>query len=89
MSDIEKLEVNLNYDKEKGVTGNIIMTLPDIKDEWNSLDTAAKANLTEEQLGRFMIYKRELKRDGHLWIDDAEDVLSGYIWEYIDEEPAE
>ena len=51
---------------------------PDI---WDSLDTAARANLPHYKLDAFQAYKQQLKQEGHEWIYDAEIILRGYIWD--------
>lgn len=50
-------------------------------DPWNELDDDAKANLSLNGQRKFFLYKDELKRDGHQWGDDAEDILRGFIWD--------
>lgn len=50
-------------------------------DEWNKLDRAAKANLSHSDLEDFFRYKKKLKSEGHLWQNDAESILRGFIWD--------
>ena len=56
-------------------------------DEWNSLDSAAKANLGDDgtdSFNRFIVYRDKLKSEGHEWADDACDILTGFIWDEIE-----
>lgn len=52
-----------------------------MEDTWNSLDTAAIANLGKHNFPRFQKYKEDLYSRGIQWEDDAELILRGYIWD--------
>ena len=52
-----------------------------VADIWDSLDTAALANLPHYKLDEYYLYKQQLKKEGHQWADDAEHILGGYIWD--------
>lgn len=49
--------------------------------EWDSLDDAARANLSDP--GAFFEYKGRLKKEGSTWEDDAHDILAGFIWDKL------
>lgn len=51
-----------------------------ITDQWDSLNNAARANLTEHQFNEFLKYKEELRKDGEDW-KEAELILTGFIWD--------
>lgn len=51
-----------------------------MNEEWNELDGAARKNLNERQEREFNRYKNELYEDGHNW-EDAEEILTGFIWD--------
>jgi len=53
-------------------------------EEWNSLNSAAFANLNDSDLKEFFRYRKELFEDGHFWEHDAEDILKGFIWDCIE-----
>jgi len=61
------------------------MTIPLVNDEWSELDCAAMSNLKGNSLSRFWDYKRDLKADGHTWLNNAADILTGYIWDESEE----
>ena len=50
-------------------------------DDWGELDGAAKVNLNSQQLSEFYRYKAQLKRENHKWMNDARDILIGFIWD--------
>lgn len=56
-------------------------------DEWDSLDDAAHANLGDKpsSLAEFFRYKDRLRLSGRAWTDDACDILTGFIWNEIEE----
>lgn len=56
-----------------------------MNDEWDELDNAAKANLGESGFQKFLRYKEQLKLDSHEWENDAQDILTGYIWDESEE----
>lgn len=58
----------------------------DKQDEWIGLDAAARANLSGRELEQFFVYRDSLRAEGHLWINDAEDILRGHIWDASDGE---
>lgn len=53
---------------------------------WELLDASAKVNLTPVRYMEFQAYKFRLFKGGHAWFDDAEDILTGFIWECLEEE---
>jgi hypothetical protein len=56
-------------------------------DEWDSLDDAAHANLDDKpsSLTEFFKYKEQLRSSGCTWKSDACDILTGFIWNEIEE----
>lgn len=56
-------------------------------DEWDSLDDAARANLDDKpsSLAEFFRYKERLRSSGRAWQNDACDILTGFIWNEIEE----
>jgi len=57
--------------------------MSEITDEGSGLYLEARANLNDSDLAEFHRYKDELKNDGEPW-EEAEDILSGFIWEYLE-----
>lgn len=53
-------------------------------DEWTSLDVEARANLRHGDVAEFFRYRDRLRREGHAWVDDARDILAGFIWDAIE-----
>jgi len=53
-------------------------------DEWNGLNLDARANLRRHDLAEFFRYRDSLRRDGHAWLNDARDILAGWIWDTIE-----
>jgi hypothetical protein len=56
---------------------------------WHSLDRAATANMRAKDVPDFYRYRDQLKADGHAWTDDAELILTGYIWDWAEVASAE
>jgi len=56
-----------------------------MNNDWNNLDAAARSNLDISGFIQFQRYKEQLKLDGHTWSDDAEDILTGHIWDESEE----
>lgn len=54
-------------------------------EDWSELDQSAMNNLTEPQQREFFKYKEQLRQDGHKWIDDAEVILRGFIWDQLED----
>ena len=52
--------------------------------EWDTLDSAAKANLEPNGLKAFFEYKELLRDSGCKWEFDAEDTLRGFIWDELE-----
>jgi hypothetical protein len=57
-----------------------------IKNIWDSLNEAAKINLSNYNFLKFIEYKKKLIKDGHEWENDAVNILSGFIWECLESE---
>jgi hypothetical protein len=51
---------------------------------WLRLNGAAKANLNDRKLSEFFRYRNQLEADGHAWEGDAEDILTGFIWDGLE-----
>jgi hypothetical protein len=58
-------------------------------DEWDSLDIAAKANLGTVGFEKFLRFKKQLRANGHHWENDAQNILTGYIWDESEDSPQE
>lgn len=54
-------------------------------DKWISLDDAARANLRGADLSEFFRYRDRLRDEGHQWTGDAEEILTGFIWDNSEE----
>ncbi len=54
-------------------------------DKWDSLDSDAEVNLQTKDFNKFIEYKKKIKEDGHCWDGDAEDILTGFIWDALEE----
>jgi len=66
--------------KTNKLSDYVPVTKQKTQDEWTDLDAAAIANLSGYDLDDFFRYRDCLKAEGHVWDDDAEIILSGYIW---------
>ena len=53
--------------------------------EWISLDDAARANLRGADLSEFFRYRDRLRDEAHQWTGDAEEILTGFIWDNSEE----
>lgn len=58
--------------------------MTELDSQWSDLDAAAIANLSGFALERFYEYRDQLRSEGRDWCGDAQQVLSGYIWDNSD-----
>ena len=57
-----------------------------IEEQWNELDSAARANLTDSQVAEYERYKQDLKQGG-TEVKEGLKILSGFIWDESEELP--
>ena len=53
-------------------------------DQWKALDRGAQINLNGLDLLEFHRYKKQLQAEGHEWKNDAEAILTGWIWDAME-----